>query len=235
MGTAGAAAIIATGLPLVGAAVALAYTPRIVAWFHGQGAMGVLVFIAAYILCCGLALLPTYVCTILGGWIFKFTVGFPATMVGVAGAAMIGYTLAHRIVGHRVRRVIHEHPRWEIVRNALVGGKPLKVIGVITLLRLSPLLPFETTNVLLASCEVRRLPFLIGTLIGVTPRTAAAVFIASRAHHLDFRSPGASWLLIVGMLATVAIVIFIGVVAKRALERQYAVTASPQPPVPSDS
>ena len=226
---AGAAAIVATFLPLVGLAVMLGFAPRIVDWLRAHGVVGVLVFIAAYILCCGLALVPTYATTILAGWTFKFAVGFPACMSGIAGAAMIGYTLSHRIIGHRVRRVIHEHPKWEVVRNALVGGKTSKVIGVITLLRLSPLLPFETTNVLLASCEVRRLPFLIGTMLGVTPRTAAAVFIASRAHHLDLRSPGASWLVIVGMIAAVAIVIFIGVVAKRALDRQFAVTASPAP------
>jgi uncharacterized membrane protein YdjX (TVP38/TMEM64 family) len=104
---------------------------------------------------------------------------------------MISYWLAHRIVHHRVEDVIHEHPRWEVVRNALVGGNTMRSIGIIVLLRLSPLLPYETTNVLLAMCGVRPLPYLVGTLIGVAPRTALIVLAASRAERLDFHAPEA--------------------------------------------
>lgn len=219
IGPAGPVALIATALPMIGAVALLTVAPTITRWLHAHGLAGAIVYMSAYALCCGFALVPTYASSILGGWTFKFAVGFPATMAGIGGAAVIGYMLAHRIVGHRVRRVIHEHPRWEVVRNALVGGKPLKVIGVITLLRLSPLLPFETTNVLLASCEVRLVPFLIGTLLGVTPRTAVVVYIASRARKLEMGGGGSWWMVAFGIVMSVVVLAMVAFISKRALDR----------------
>ena len=219
IGPAGPVALIATTMPMIGALALLTVAPTIVRWLHAHGLAGALAFMLCYALCCGFALVPTYASSILGGWTFKFAIGFPAVMAGLGGAAVIGYMLAHRIVGHRVRRVIHEHPKWEVVRNALVGGKSLKVIGIVTLLRLSPLLPFETTNVLLASCEVRLVPFLIGTLLGVAPRTAAVVFIASRAHKLESAGAGSWWLIVMAMVLSALVIVVVTIVAKKALDR----------------
>jgi uncharacterized membrane protein YdjX (TVP38/TMEM64 family) len=219
LGPAGPVAVIATALPAVGALVLLAVAPPIIRWLHAHGLAGAFVFMLAYAIFCGFALVPTYASSILGGWTFKFGIGYPAVMAGIGGAAVIAYTLAHRIVGHRVRRVIHEHPKWEVVRDALVGGKSLKAIGVITLLRLSPLLPFETTNVLLASCEVRLVPFLIGTLLGVAPRTAAVVFIASRARKLEQAGASSWWLIALGIVMTVVVLAAVTIISKKALDR----------------
>jgi uncharacterized membrane protein YdjX (TVP38/TMEM64 family) len=219
IGPAGPVALIATCMPLVGAAILGATAPRVIGWVHAHGAGGVLAFVLAFALFAGFALVPTYANSILGGWMFKFPLGFPVVMAGVGGAALISYTLAHRIVGHRVSNVIHEHPKWEVVRDALIGGSTLKIIGIITLLRLSPVLPFETTNVLLASCEVRVWPFITGTILGVAPRTAAIVFIASRAHKLELGSAGNRWLLVLGIVMSLFVVVLIALISKHALDR----------------
>ena len=219
IGPAGPVALIATAMPAVGAVVLLMVAPHIVRWLHAHGLAGALVFMIAYAVLCGFALLPTYASSILGGWTFKFAIGFPAVMAGIGGAAVIAYTLSHRIVGHRVRRLIHEHPKWEVVRNALVGGKSARAVGIITLLRLSPLLPFETSNVLLASCEVRLVPFLIGTLLGVAPRTAAVVFIAARARKLEQAGAGSWWIVVLGVVISVVAIAIVTVVSKKALDR----------------
>jgi uncharacterized membrane protein YdjX (TVP38/TMEM64 family) len=219
IGPAGPVALIATVMPLLGALVLTAVARPVVHWLHLHGAGGVIVFIAAFSLLAGFALVPTYVNSILGGWTFKFTVGFPAVMAGLLGAAAISYLVAHRIVGHRVSNAIHQHPRWQVVRDALIGGSNLKVMGIITLLRLSPLLPFETSNVLLASCEVRLLPFLLGTAIGVAPRTAAMVFLAARMHKLELAAPGSRWLLIVSIIASLAVIAVLAIVSRHALAR----------------
>src|SRR5256714_8379872 len=202
IGPAGPVALLATCMPAVGVAIVIGFVPHIVALLHRSGAIGMIVFIICFSTLGGFALVPTWLNSTLAGWTYKFPIGFPITMAGLAGAAMIGYAMSHRIIGHRVRNVIHQHPRWDIVRDALVGGSTMKVIGIVTLLRLSPILPFETTNVLLASCEVKPLPYLIGTLLGVGPRTAAIVFVASRAHRLELGSAQSRWLLIAGIVAT---------------------------------
>lgn len=223
IGPAGPVALIATVMPAVGAVVLFGFAHRITPWLQSHRGPGVVIFVVAFSLLAGFALVPTYANSILGGWTFKFAVGFPAVMVGLIGAATISYLLAHKIVGHRVSNAIHEHPRWQVVRDALIGGSPSRVIGIIALLRLSPLLPFETTNVLLASCEVKLVPFLVGTLLGVAPRTAAIVFIAAGAHKLDLNASGHPAFLIAGIVASVAIIAIVAVISKHALARAFRV------------
>ncbi len=212
-------ALIATVLPALGLHACWRLSRRISPWLLAHKRFGVVFFVIGFCILTGLALVPTYANSILGGWTFKFAVGVPAVFLGLLGSATISYLLARRIVGHRVANAIHEHPRWQIVRDALIGGSNLKVIGIIALIRLSPVLPFETTNVLLASCEVKLLPFLAGTMLGVAPRTLAIVFIASHAHKLEMGTPGGWWLLIAGVIATLAIITLTTVISRHALKR----------------
>jgi uncharacterized membrane protein YdjX (TVP38/TMEM64 family) len=222
IGPAGPVALIATCMPLAGAVALAATAHPVTYWLHAHSWLGLIVFSLAFSLLAGFALVPTYANSILGGWTFKFAIGFPAVMAGMVGAATISYLIAHRIIGHRVSNAIHEHPRWELVRDALVGGSTAKVTGIITLLRLSPLLPYETTNVLLASCEVRLLPYLIGTAIGVAPRTAAMVWIASRMHKLELSTPGHRGLLIWSIAGAICVIAVLAYVSKHALARATA-------------
>jgi uncharacterized membrane protein YdjX (TVP38/TMEM64 family) len=215
IGPAGPMALIVTCLPAIGAIFLFSLAPRAAPWLRSHGWLGV----------------PTYANSILGGWTFKFAIGFPAVMAGLGGAAMIGYALAHRIVGHRVEDTIAQHPKWEIVRRALVGGSTLRTIGIITLLRLSPLLPFETTSVLLASFGVRPLPYLIGTLLGIAPRAAALVFFAAQARKLELKTAPHPLTIVIGLIVTAVSVVVLAVVAKHALDR--AVASGTIPPDPS--
>jgi uncharacterized membrane protein YdjX (TVP38/TMEM64 family) len=143
-------------------------------------------------------------------------------MAGLAGAAMIGYGLAHRIVGHRVENAIHEHPRWEIVRQALIGGSTGKTIGIIFLLRLSPLLPFETTNVLLAMTGVRPVPFIVGTMLGIAPRAAAMVWAGAAMRKLELHATPHPMTIVLGLIITAVSVVVLAVIGKHALERACA-------------
>jgi uncharacterized membrane protein YdjX (TVP38/TMEM64 family) len=220
-------AVIVSVLPAVGTAVLFTVAKPVSMWLAAHRPGSIIVFVLAVALLNGLALMTTYANSLLAGWTFKFAIGFPSMMIGLASAAMIGYGLAYRIVGHRVENAIAEHPKWEIVRTALIGRSTARTIAIITLLRLSPLLPFETTNALLAMCGVRPLPFLIGTVLGIAPRTAAVVFVASRVHELTLDTrPDPAWI-IVGLIATVAGIAVLGIVAKHALNRAVAIPSEP--------
>src|SRR5688572_1318807 len=193
-------------MPIIGTAVAVALAPRLSAWMRAHGVVGVIAFASGFALLAGFALVPTYANSLLAGWTFKFPAGFPTVMCGLTGAATISYFVAHRIIGHRVTSTIHEHPKWEVVRDALIGGRTLKVMAIVGLLRLSPILPFSTTNVLLASCEVRFWPFLLGTIIGGAPRQAAIVYIASRASKLEMDAPESRWLAAASIVGTIIVI-----------------------------
>src|SRR5438874_2619786 len=79
----------------------------------------------------------------------------------------------------------HRQPRWEIGRQALIRRNTRKTIRIILPLRLSPLLPFETTNVLLAMTGVRPVPFIVGTMLGIAPRAAAMVWAGAAMRKLE--------------------------------------------------
>jgi len=219
IGPAGPMALVTTALPAVGAVFLFSLAPRIAPWLREQGWLGVAIFAVAFAVMGGLALAPTYANSILGGFTFKFPIGFPAVMAGLAGAAMIGYGLAHRIVGHRVENVIQQHPRWEIVRQALIGGSTWKTIGIIFLLRLSPLLPFETTNVLLAMTGVRPVPYIVGTMLGIAPRAAAMVWAGAAMRQLELHAAPHPRTIVIGLAVTAASIAVLAVIGKHALDR----------------
>jgi uncharacterized membrane protein YdjX (TVP38/TMEM64 family) len=219
LGPAGPMALVATLMPAVGAVVLIAVARDVAPWLKARAPLSLVPFVAAFAVLGGFALVPTYANSLLAGWTFGFALGFPAVMVGLLGAGLISYSFAHRIAGHRVEDLIHEHPKWEIVRNALIGRGTWRTIWIVMLLRLSPMLPFEATSVLLAVTGTKLFPFVVGTALGVIPRTAAIVWIASKAHTLDLQEANNRWLLVVGLLLSALGAVVIAVISKRALDR----------------
>jgi uncharacterized membrane protein YdjX (TVP38/TMEM64 family) len=219
LGPAGPMALIATVLPALGAVVLIAVAHDLAPWLKSHQPWSLILFVIGFAVLGGFALVPTYANSLLAGWTFGFPIGFPAVMIGLIGAAIISYTFARRVSGHRVEDLIHQHPRWEVVKDALIGQGTWRTIWIVMLLRLSPLLPFETTSVLLAATGVPPLPFIVGTAIGVIPRTAVIVFAASRAHKLDFHQANSRWLLVGGILASALGAVIIALISKHALDR----------------
>src|SRR5690606_20179587 len=127
----------------------------------------------------GLGLLPTYAQAILGGWAFGVATGLPIALVAVTVGATIGFLLGRSVSRKRAERLIREDPRAIAVRDALIGRGPLRTLGVITLLRLPPNSPFALTNLALGAAGAPLWGVIVGTAIGLAPRTGAAVFIAA--------------------------------------------------------
>jgi uncharacterized membrane protein YdjX (TVP38/TMEM64 family) len=75
----------------------------------------------------------------------------------------------------------------------------------------------------MAAAKVPLLPFVVGTVLGMAPRTAIAVFIGSLVQGkltrstLDQAAP--AWVWYVGIALSLAIFILIGRLAQRAVER----------------
>ncbi len=86
-----------------------------------------------------------------------------------------------------------------------------------TLLRVPPNGPFAMTNLLLAATRVRWGPYLIGSLLGLTPSVAAAVIVGASLSQLDLRhlDRGGPAYLSIGV--SLAVVIALGWMANRAL------------------
>lgn len=217
-------------LPPLGSIVLFMYMGTIGAWLRGHEAAGLVLYAGAFAILAGLALLPTYASAILGGWAFGFALGYPAALAGFCGGAAIGYFIARGAAQDRAVKLIEQHEKWRIVRDALIGDTSdgrsghgfWKMLGVVALVRLPPNSPFALTNLVMASVKVRFIPYLLGTLIGMAPRTGAAVYIAATLRQMaaeDVAKQRPWWWVAVGIVLTFVVLGVLGAVAKRALSR----------------
>lgn len=226
-GAAGPLAVVASVMPALGGFVLLGSLNIVGPWLQSHGVAGVFMYAAAFAVLAGLALLPTYAQAVLGGWAFGFAAGFPAALAGFFAGSLIGYGIAWGATGDKVKTIIDEHPKWRAVREALVGSGFWKTLGIVALLRLPPNSPFALTNLIMAAAKVPRLPYLLGTLIGMAPRTGVAVYIASQIQDVATAAETRpKWMIFVGIGLTLIVIMVIGQVAKKALEK---VTGSSKP------
>jgi uncharacterized membrane protein YdjX (TVP38/TMEM64 family) len=222
LGRSAPVALAAIALPVTGSVATVAAAPLIGPWLREQGWLGVALFLVTYIALGAFALAPTYSTSLLAGWAFGFRIAFPTVVLGTASAALLGFLLARRVAHARVAATFAAHPRWDVVRRALAQERPLKTLWIVFLLRLSPVLPFGTTNVLMATTGVPLIIYLCGTILGLAPRVGLIALAAAGAEKLDFDSAQSWWLLAGGLVATAVCILVFAIVGKRALDRATA-------------
>lgn len=218
LGPASVLAVISATLPALGGFALVAFVQQAGDWLKSHDE-ALLIYAAGFAVAAGLAILPTYAQSILGGWAFGFERGLLGAMIGGTLGGVIGYVIARSVSAHRVNTVIDEHPRWRAVCNALVGGGFFKVVGLVTLVRLPPNSPFALTNLILGATRVRFLPFMIGTMIGLAPRTAFVVYGAAQAQQLNVREAGSWTTFAIKIAVSLIVLIIIGAIGKRALDK----------------
>lgn len=184
LGAAGPLALVAAALPAVAGVALLGSLNTVGPWLRSHEEAGFALYVAAFAVLAGLALLPTYAQSILGGWAFGFALGFPGALAGFLGGATIGYIVARRAASKNVGEVLRDHPKWQAVRDALVGRGFWKTLGVVALLRLPLNSPFALSNLVFGSTKVAMVPYLLGTLMGMAPRTGIAVYLAHSVRNL---------------------------------------------------
>jgi uncharacterized membrane protein YdjX (TVP38/TMEM64 family) len=234
LGGAGVLGVLWALFPAVGGFALLHQLGPVSDWLLRDRSTGLALYVALFMISAGFGLLPTYAQAILGGWVFGMSLGFPAALAGFAGASLIGYALARTVSRDRVRGLIAEHAKAKAIRDALIGKGFWPTLGTITLLRIPPNSPFALTNLAMASTGVPIFPYIIGTIVGMAPRTAIAVFIAAQTAEqtgakdiqtaLQQGKSGA--ILIGGIVVLVAALGILGYVSNKAVARLNAVAGS---------
>ncbi len=233
LGPAGWLAVAAAILPLLGSILLFAFMAQIAPWLHEQRALGLTIFITAFAVLAGLALLPTYAQCALGGFAFGIAWGLPASILGFVLAAAIAYEIAGRASGDRAVRLIQDRPKLRAVYRAFIGETAaergfLKTLWIVTLIRLPPNSPFALTNLVLASTRVPRAPYILGTAIGMAPRSAAAVILGAGISEFtkeNLRAP--TPIIIGGIVLAIVVIAIIGRMANKAITRALNDTADP--------
>lgn len=239
--------VVSVVCPPLGSLLLFGYIKTIAHWLHDHGDTGVYIYVIAFALLAGLALLPTYAQALLGGYVFGFWGGTFAALAGFCGGSVIAYEIATRLHTDHINAKIDAHPRWRAVRDALLGppeGKRSwwRTLGMVILVRIPPNSPFALTNFVLASAKVPRVAYVLGTLLGMAPRTALAVYIGAGvtdigASHSPLTDALAQplWIKIAAIGSMLLVVGVIGYIANQALDH-VAKAAAPRPnPEPPDS
>ena len=165
-------------MPLVVGGFGLWFLPEIVALFERPSSWAVLLFTAITAVGLSLALVPATAVAALAGALFGPVGLLPAVAAYVlAGLAL--FAVVRRFVQPWVQAAVARSPRGRAAQAELEHA----TFRVIVLSRLSPVLPFALASVLLAVSTATRRTYVAGTLLGMLPRTAAAVSVGAVAER----------------------------------------------------
>jgi uncharacterized membrane protein YdjX (TVP38/TMEM64 family) len=205
-------------MPIFGSVLLLTSVYQIAPWLQENKETGVLIFVFFMTVVSGLALMATNVLGIVSGFAFDFQVGLTAQILGILGASTLMFLLSNRFASANFSSTIEKRPKMKAIHSALTRENFYKTLLIITLIRLSPAMPFAVTNFAIAAAGVSFKTFIFGTIIGMIPRASAVVFVGSSLTELNFNNPQESWVLILGIAATILSVIVVGYFSKKALE-----------------
>lgn len=167
----------------------------------------------------GLGLTHTTFIALVSGYFLGWE-GFAGTAAAYALAAATGYRLATLIDHGALRRFLHLFPKAEAVMRELEA----ETLQLIILVRLSPVLPFALMTFVLAAVGVQFQRFIVGSVLGMLPRTLFFYWIGTRAAGLaellahPERTSAGQWLVAVLVVASGAgLFILINQAVSRAL------------------
>jgi uncharacterized membrane protein YdjX (TVP38/TMEM64 family) len=221
LGYVGPLAVFATVLPVLGGLVILGMLVTLGEALRELGPWAPWTFIGITAVLGGLSLAPTHGLSLLGGYVFGFTLGLPVAMTGLFCAAALGFQVKSLLARKRVMGLILEKPESRAIHGALVDDRFWRAFLIVTLFRLSPVAPFAVTNLLMASTGVRWPAFLLGTTVGMLPRCSALVSVGALLAQLGTETEQTipNWLIGLSIVATVAMLVLIGIWSRRALQR----------------
>ena len=191
-------------------------------WVARLGPWGAVAFIGLYILATVL-FVPGLILTLGAGFLFGVLRGSIyvsiASTLGASAAFLIGRHLARQWVSSKIKG----NEKFTAIDQA-VAKEGWKIVG---LLRLSPVFPFNLLNYSLGLTKVSLRDFFIASWIGMMPGTVMYVYLGSLAGDLaslgtESRShTPAEWtLLVIGLLATLAVTVFVTRIARRSLQER---------------
>lgn len=225
LGPAGPLLVFSMVVPMLGTSVVATTTATWRPWFEGEP-WSAAWFVPLGAFLAAAALMPTHVTSLAAGFLFGGWLGSLCAWLVIALGAIVGHRLLQPLVGERALRALADSPRALVVHRALLGRSAWRSIWIIALLRLSPAMPFATTNLLLAAFGVRGPVFVTATALGITPRAIAVAVVGAGLQDLDWKQGSTPWTTIVAVAATVLMLVVIGRIARNALRAELSAAAA---------
>lgn len=208
------------------------WTAAFLLWIHGLGAAGAMVYALAYI--AGTVLLvPGTVLTAGAGLVYGTFIGTlivsPASVLGATLAFIIARYFARGGVESRLER----YPKFRAIDRAIEKNG----FKVVFLLRLEPIfIPFALLNYALGLTGIRLRDYVLASWLGMLPATILYVYLGSALHNISDLFQGrlpekGIWehaLFWCGLVATAALVLLLGRIAKKALDAELDKSPDPE-------
>ncbi|KAK9167712.1 hypothetical protein Scep_002903 [Stephania cephalantha] len=137
---------------------------------EGYGPAGYALFVAVY---AGLEILaiPAIPLTMSAGLLFGQVTGTIIVSISGTVAATVAFLIARYFARERILKLVEGNKKFLAIDKA-IGENGFRVV---TLLRLSPLLPFSLGNYLYGLTSVKFVPYVLGSWLGMLPGTWAYV------------------------------------------------------------
>ena len=148
-------------------------------------------------------LTPTTFISIISGYILNWTSVFPL-VISYMLASLIGYFTAKTIDKGKFLQSIKEKDNLSKVYIKMKKNEILAVFFT----KISPVIPFAVGNFLLSIGNVRLIYFLLGSLVGMLPRTLLAIWTGIQLHSFlsgeGIRNNLSNWLILILILISIA-------------------------------
>lgn len=209
-------------LGIIAAIIAVALNPdtlefvrSMLDWVGNQGLLGIVVFVALYVLATVVAM-PASLLTLGAGAVYGPWLGFAVVSLASTLGATAAFLVARYIARAWITQRVAANPRFRALDEGVAaeGGK------LVLLTRLSPVFPFNLQNFGYGLTRIPVMHYVFASWIGMMPGTMMYVYLGYAAGSVAAggeRSPAQWALLGLGLVATIAVAIVAARIALRAL------------------
>ncbi len=190
-------------------------------WVEQLGPTGPALFILLYIAACVL-FIPGSALTLGAGAIFGVVRGSIIVSVASTLGATAAFLVGRYFARDWIARKIEKNEKFAAIDQA-VGREGWKIVG---LTRLSPAFPFSLLNYAYGLTKVSLRDYVLASWIGMMPGTILYVYLGSLARlgvDAQQTTPAQTVLKIVGLVATIAVTVYVTKIARAALARRVPV------------
>ena len=193
---------------------------EVISWIQDLGMLGAAIFVVLYVLAC-LLMVPGSILTLGAGAVYGVFSGTLLVSLSSVLGAVAAFLTGRHLARDWVARKLAGNARFAALDTAL-GRESWRIV---LLARLSPLLPFNLLNYAFGLTRVSVRHYALASFVGMLPGTLFYVYLGSLAGDLSGINANGSrhtpmeWTFYgVGLVVTIATVIYTAGLAKRAFD-----------------
>ncbi len=196
---------------------------ELIQWFDGLGTLGSIVY-CLLITVAIILMAPSPILKVGAGALFPYWIAVVVNFVASIVGGLIAFLLGRWMFRDYIANIVSKDERLKRIETAINN----EAMQISVLVRLSPIIPDEWLNYIMASSPVSVRVFFVSSLSSIVYSLAYAYF-GLAAGELVFsgnvmenfsNSPAGTILLIIGVVASIIVTFFIARITKNALENK---------------